>query len=303
MLSLPTSVVKAFVRRKLHFAKYNGRAPRTYRAAMERFALPAPMGIRRRPVGGDVRGEWLLPKRPHADECILYVHGGAYCFGSVKTHREFAGRLARLSGRKVFLLEYRLAPEHPFPAAHDDALRAFQWLAEQGFAPQKITVIGDSAGGNLALSLALGLRELGLEQPRALVLLSPWTDLRCGPVDPDLERRDPMIDLTFGRNAAADYCGAEDPKHPLISPLFADLSGLPPMLIHVGSEEILLRDSQALAAKARGDGVEIDLQVWDGMFHVWHLFGIVLAESRRAHADIVRFINREFARPAMVTTK
>ena len=293
MLTVPTFILKAAIRRLLHFSRFNGVAPAVYRKTIARIALPVPLGVRREAVAGAVLGEWLVPRNAAPGQCILYLHGGAYVFGSPATHREFAGRLARLTGRKVFLLDYRLAPEHPFPAAQTDALLAFQWLVAQGYEPGKIAVVGDSAGGNLTLSLALKLRDQGHAQPAALVLCSPWTDLTCPGADAKTEACDPMIDINFGRNASRAYCGSEDPRHPHISPLFADLSGLPPILIHVGTEEILLNDSVRFSEKAKGDGVSVDLQVWKGMWHVWHLFGLVLPEARRAHRDIARFISAQ----------
>ncbi len=292
VLSVPPILVKAFVRRMLHVSQFAESEPHVYRAAYERMALPPPRGVQRIKVMPPVKGEWLVPRRAAKDECLLYLHGGAYCFGSVRTHRELAGRLARLSRRRAFVLDYRLAPEHPFPAAHCDAVHAFQWLVEQGYAPDKITVIGDSAGGNLALSLALGLRARGSRQPGRLVLLSPWTDLTCeGEVDPRMERRDPMIAPDFGKRAAAQYRGAADARDPLLSPAFAELFGLPPMLIHVGSEELLAAEVQAFAARAQASDVSVTLKIWPGMFHVFHAFGSVLEDARRAHRDIARFID------------
>lgn len=291
MLNLPKPLVKAFIRRFLHFKQFNGAPPERYRGAMERFGMPLPLGVRRRRVTEPLPGEWIEPLKVSPRGVILYLHGGAYVFGSAGTHRELAGRLARLSGRAVFLPEYRLAPEHPFPAAHEDARLAYRRLLELGHRPDEITVVGDSAGGGLTLSLALGLRDAGEPLPAKLVLLSPWTDLvPADSYDADLVRRDPMIDTEFGKAAARSYYRDHDPKHPLISPLYADLAGLPPMLIHVGSEEVLLPDSQRFAERAAAAGVVVDLQVWQDLWHVWHLFGSVLPDARRAHADIVRFI-------------
>lgn len=291
MLSLPKPLIKGFIRRFLHFKQFVGTPPAHYRRAVARVALPPPLGVRRRRVTQPLPGEWLEPSKGAGRGVILYLHGGAYVFGSAATHREFAGRLARLSRRAVFLPEYRLAPEHPFPAAHDDARAAFRMLLALGHRAEDIAVVGDSAGGGLALSLALGLRDAGEPLPAKLVLLSPWTDLvPLDTYDADLVRRDPMIDPEFGKEAARAYYTAHDPRHPLISPLYAALTGLPPMLIHVGTEEVLLPDSQRFAERARAAGLAVDLQVWPGMWHVWHLFGAVLPEARRSHEDIVRFL-------------
>lgn len=291
MLSLPKPLIKGFIRRFLHFKQFVGAPPEHYRRAVERVALPLPLGVRRRRVTEPLPGEWIEPLKRSTRGVILYLHGGAYVFGSAATHREFAGRLARLSSRPVFLPEYRLAPEHPFPAAHDDARVAYRRLLELGHLPHEITVIGDSAGGGLTLSLALGLRDAGEPLPAKLVLLSPWTDLvPLDTYDADLARRDPMIDSGFGKEAARAYYTTHDPRHPLISPLYADLAGLPPMLIHVGTEEVLLPDSQRFAERAKAAGITVDLQVWPDMWHVWHLFGSVLPEARKAHADIVRYL-------------
>lgn len=299
MLSVPPVLVRAFVRRALHVSQFTQAEPRVYRAAFERFALPTPIGARRQKVRAPVRGEWIIPNRTSSEGCMLYLHGGAYCFGSVRTHRELAGRLARLTGQRVFVLDYRLAPEHPYPAAHDDAQLAFQWLLDLGYAAENITVAGDSAGGNLALSLSLGRRDRGLVQPGRLVLLSPWTDLTCTtPVDAVMERRDCMIASDFGKLAASQYAGSADRKDPLISPVFADLSGLPPMLIHVGSEELLASEVWRFVERAQAAGVDVDFQVWPDMFHVFHAFGSVLKDARRALRDIAWFVSQPHAMSA-----
>ncbi len=305
MLSFHPGIVKALVRRHLHLSKYRDCEPEVYRSDFARRALPVPRGVRRQPSTGSVIGEWLLPKHAEEGKVILYLHGGAYCFGSVETHRELAGQLAKLSRRKVFLLDYRLAPEHPFPAAHDDAMEAFGWLVNEGYRPEDIAVVGDSAGGNLALSLSLGLRDRGSALPSRLVLLSPWTDLTCNaPVNHRHLRRDPMVDLEFAKKAAAQYAEKADPRHPLISPMFADLQGLPPMLIQVGSHEALRDEVLLFAAKARGANVPVELHVGKGMFHVWQAFSSVLAEARRANRQIANYLELElqarYSKPSKV---
>ncbi len=290
MLSLPPFLLKRFVRQFLFMGDFRITAITSHRKAMERFPMPLPRGIHRSGIVTDgIRGEWLAPRRP-GKGVVLYLHGGAYCFGSCATHRELAARLAKTTGMKTLLIDYRLAPEHPFPAAQDDALAAWNYLLEAGHAPEDIVVAGDSAGGNLALSLALRLRDEGRAVPAALVLLSPWTDLTINEeTEVKLAHRDPMVSKGFGIEAASAYLAGRDASHPHLSPVFADMTGMPPMLIHVGTEEILLEDAQRLAEKAAQAGVEVELKVWDGMWHVFHLFGAVLSHARRAHREIGRF--------------
>jgi acetyl esterase/lipase len=247
------------------------------------------------PIAADcIDGEWISPSNAPKNKAVLYLHGGGFRIGSVASHRDLIAQIAVASGCRVLAINYRLAPEHRFPAALDDVLAVHAWLLQQGLEPANIAFAGDSAGGNLALAAMLALREGKRPLPVAAALMSPWTDLAAtgasyanrAEADPIHQR--PMI-LALARN----YLGGQgDPCDPLVSPLYADLTGLPPLLIQVGDRETVLDDSVMLADKARAAGVSVDLQVWDGMIHVFQMFGAELAEAHRAISDIARFLDR-----------
>lgn len=243
---------------------------------------------------GGVEGEWISPADAPLDKAILYFHGGGFRIGSVASHRDLIAQIAVASGCRVLAINYRLAPEHRFPAALDDALAAYGWMLGQGLTPGNVAFAGDSAGGNLVLAAMLALRERGLPLPIAAALMSPWTDLAAtgtsyvtrAEVDPIHQR--PMI-LALAKN----YLGGQgDPCDPLVSPLYADLAGLPPLLIQVGDRETVLDDSVMFADLARAAGVDVHLEVWDGMIHVFQMFGAELPEAHRAIASIAGFLNQ-----------
>ena len=247
-----------------------------------------------RVFAGGVDGEWIIPADAPEDKAILYFHGGGFRIGSVASHRDLIARIALASGCRVLAINYRLAPEHRFPAALDDALVAYGWMLDRGLKPDSVVFAGDSAGGNLVLAAMLALRERGLPLPIAAALMSPWTDLAAtgtsyvtrAEVDPIHQR--PMI-LALAKN----YLGGQgDPCDPLVSPLYADLRGLPPLLIQVGDRETVLDDSVMFADLARAAGVDVHLEVWDGMIHVFQMFGAELSEAHRAIASIAQFLNR-----------
>jgi epsilon-lactone hydrolase len=251
----------------------------------------APVTCERVSAGG-VDGEWIFPANAPNDKAILYFHGGGFRIGSVTSHRDLIAQIALVSGCRMLAINYRLAPEHRFPAALDDALAAYGWMLDRGMKPGNIAFAGDSAGGNLALAAMLALRERGLPLPVSAVLMSPWTDLAAtgasyvsrAEADPIHQR--PMI-LVLAKN----YLGGQgDPCDPLVSPLYADLTGLPPLLIQVGDSETVLDDSVMFADKARAAGIDVSLEVWDGMIHVFQMFE--LPEARRAIASIAGFLNR-----------
>jgi monoterpene epsilon-lactone hydrolase len=242
---------------------------------------------------GGVEGEWISPAKGPLDKAILYFHGGGFRIGSVASHRDLIARIARASGCRVLAINYRLAPEHRFPAALDDALAAYGWMLDHGLKSGHVAFAGDSAGGNLVLAAMLALRERRLPLPVSAVLMSPWTDLAAtGPsyvtrAEADPIHQHPMI-LALARN----YLGGHgDPCDPLVSPLYADLRGMPPLLIQVGDRETVLDDSVMFADKARAAGIDVSLEVWDGMIHVFQMFG-ELPEARQAIASIAGFLNR-----------
>jgi acetyl esterase/lipase len=240
-----------------------------------------------------IDGEWISPADPRPDKAVLYFHGGGFRIGSVSSHRDLIARIALASGCRVLAVNYRLAPEHRFPAALEDALAAYDWMVRQGLNPTNIAFAGDSAGGNLVLAAMLALRDRGLELPVSAALMSPWTDLAAGGAsyvnraDADPIHQRPMI-LALTKN----YLGEQgDPRQPLASPLYADLAGLPPLLIQVGDRETVRDDSVMLADKARAAGVEVDLQVWEGMIHVFQMF-VEIPEAHQAIASIAGFLSR-----------
>lgn len=236
--------------------------------------------------------EWLWLPTSAPDRVILYLHGGAYVFGSIATHRNAASQLALAAKARVFMLAYRLAPEHPFPAALDDAMNAYRFLLESGVAASRLVLAGDSAGGGLAVATMLRARAEGLALPAAAVLLSPWFDLTLSGDSMIInERHDPLCKKAKMREWANMYLGpAGEPTHPYVSPLFAELSGLPPMLTYVSSDETLLDDALRFTDKATKSGVEASLVVGKKHLHVWPLFGGILPEARRSILEIARYI-------------
>lgn len=244
-------------------------------------------------VGG-IDGEWMSPADAPQHKAILYFHGGGFRIGSVTSHRDLIAQIAVASGCRVLAINYRLAPEHRFPAALDDALAGYDWMLRKGLKSANIAFAGDSAGGNLALAAMLALRESKRPLPAAAVLMSPWTDLAAtGASYVSRAEADPIHQRPMILALAKNYLGGQgDPCDPLVSPLYADLTDLPPLLIQVGDRETVLDDSVMLADKARAAGVEVDLQVWDGMIHVFQMFGAEIPEAHRAIADIAGFVDR-----------
>jgi acetyl esterase/lipase len=257
------------------------------RAGMEAMigaAAQLPPGLIREPreVNG-VPAEWVSAPGAAADRAVLYLHGGGYVLGSIRTHRELAARISQDSGARCLVIDYRLAPEHPFPAAVEDAVAAYRWLLETGYAPERLAIAGDSAGGGLTVATLLALRDAKLPLPATAVCISPWVDLVVeGESMTTRAKQDPMLSREPLLAMAKHYLGGGDARAPLASPVFADLRGLPPLLIHVGDHETLLDDSTRLAARARKAGVEVELEVWPEMIHVWHAFAAMVPEGREA---------------------
>jgi len=259
-------------------------------------AFPVPADTRVEGVtAGERPADWLRPAGSRADAALLYLHGGGYVIGSSRSHRHLAEGIARSAGIACLLPDYRLAPEHPFPAAVDDALAAYRWLVDdKQIAPARIAVGGDSAGGGLTAATLVAIRDARLPLPGAGICISPWTDLTCSaPSYQTKAATDPLVNLAGITVMARNYLGTTDPRTPLASPLFADLKGLPPLLIHVGSEEVLLDDATRLVERARAAGVPVTLEVWEQMIHVWHWFLPWLDEAQAAVDKIGGFLRSQ----------
>jgi acetyl esterase/lipase len=238
-----------------------------------------------------ITGDWVSMPGVATDRVLFYLHGGGYVMGSARTHRDMAARFSQATGVRVFVPNYRLSPENPFPAALEDATAAYGWLLEQGYKPEHIAFCGDSAGGNLAVVTLLALREAGVALPAAAILLSPWTDLTLsGESVKTRSGVDPMIKLGDAKEQFAYYVGNNDHTNPLISPIFADLHGLPPLLIHVGNDEVLLDDSVRLAERAQAAGTQAEIKVWEGMWHVFQSLAGMLPEGRASIEELGAFV-------------
>lgn len=240
-----------------------------------------------------LNAEWLVPLGAPSDRAILYLHGGAYTAGSLTSHRALVARLTQAAGLRALNVEYRLAPEHPFPAALEDAVAAYLWLLDQGVEGKHLVLAGDSAGGGLAVSTLIRLRDLGLTLPAGAALFSPWTDLTDASgswarrAKAEVTLTAPALHL-----AAGQYVGTQDLRTPLASPTFAELSGLPPLLIQAGGDELLLNDIQAFADRLMTSNVAVQLEIWPGMFHVWQMMASVMPEARRAISQAGRFLHQ-----------
>jgi len=223
---------------------------------------------------------------------VLYLHGGAYALSSITIYREFISRLVLATKMRCLAINFRLAPEHPFPAALEDATAAYRWLLTQEFDSSQIVIAGDSAGGGLTLATLLSLRDAGDQLPAGAICVSPWLDLALTGVSIKQKAKlDPILDPVSLERYAKYYAGENDLTYPLISPLYADLQGLSPLLIQVGTDEILLDDAVRLVEKARGAGVDVTLEIWDEMFHAFQLIPF-LPESRKMIERIAQFVSQ-----------
>lgn len=264
------------------------------RAMQDKVGGKFPAGVTGTPVtAGGVPAEWIADEGAAADRALLYLHGGGYVAGSIDSHRNLTGHLAKALGIRVLALNYRLAPEHPHPAPVQDSVSAYRWLLTEGFRPEHLMIAGDSAGGGLTMATLLALRDAGDPLPATAVGISPWVDLEM--TGESMETRaaaDPMISRNQIGQIGAYFLGGGDPRDPLAAPLHGDLTGLPPLLIQVGDAEVLLDDSTRFAAKAEKAGVDVTLEVWPEMVHVWHASAGFVPEADQAIARLA-----EFARP------
>jgi epsilon-lactone hydrolase len=263
---------------------------------MGAFLGGAPDGKCEKVDAGGVPAEWVTAPGCDPMRAVLYLHGGGYVIGSINTHRRLAYDISAASGARVLVIDYRLAPEHPFPAAVDDAATAWRWLLQQRFATSRLAIAGDSAGGGLTLATLVNLRDQKLGLPACAVAISPWVDLE-GVGDSITARaaQDPMVQKDGLLWMAGLYLNGKDAKTPLAAPLHADLKGLPPILVQVGTAETLLDDATRLAEKLHAAGVDVRLAVWPNMLHVFPLFAPILSEGRDGCLEIGSFIRSKTA--------
>src|SRR5262245_2690706 len=266
------------------------------RAAFEQVGtmFPVDADIAREVVSaGGIPAEWVSAPDVDAGRAVLYLHGGGYVIGSINTHRSLAARISRASRARVLVIDYRLDPGHPPPAAVEDAVAAYRFMLARGLRPARIAVAGDSAGGGLTVATLLAIRDAKLPMPAAGACLCPWVDLEgIGESMTTKADLDPIVQKPGLLRMSAAYLGGKDPRTPLAAPMYADLSGLPPLLLQVGTAETLLDDAVRLAERARKAGVAVTYEPWEDMLHVWHLFAPVLDEGQRAIEHIGEFVRK-----------
>lgn len=256
------------------------------------FRLPKQVRVEQVSFGG-ITSEWIESPISKAG-AILYLHGGAYALGYYQSHRALVARLVTATNTPALAVNYRLAPENPFPAALEDALNAYQWLLSKGIPPTRICLAGDSAGGGLAIAALVALRDQGIPLPAGAFCFSPWLDLTMsGETITSKSKLDPILNTPALEKFAEYYAGSHNTIEPLISPVFADLRGLPPIQLHSGSNEILLDDSVRFCEKAIRSGVDCRIQVWDDMFHVFQMFSF-LPETAESLGLVSIFVKRIF---------
>lgn len=261
-----------------------------------RMASRAPEGITFEPVLSDeISAEWLHPENGMPDRAILYVHGGGYVSGSINDHRLIVAKLVKECQVNTLLYNYRLAPEHPYPAAVEDSVAAYRWLLEQGFAPDKIMIVGESAGGGLCLALLLALRDQSIPLPAGAVAISPWTDLACTGESYRSKAKVCLSPEGSWTVYSKYYAGDADRTTPWLSPLYGDLHGLPPLLIQVGDDEILRDDSIRFAEKAKAAGGNVRLRVEKGMVHCYPLLAPMFPEATQSMNEICAFIQQHLS--------
>jgi len=258
-------------------------------------SLYLPNGVQAKPLTvAGVPAEWLTPKKAEPGRVLLFLHGGGYAVGSITTHRALAAKLAHMTQSRALIIDYRLAPEHPFPAALEDAVHAYQWLLSQGYQAHRIALAGDSAGGGLCIALQVCLKEIGLPLPAASVLFSPWVDLSFSGESVLVHQdSDPVVRVRHVCEWAAAYAATFPLRHPMVSPLFADLSDLSPVLIQASDSEVLTDDAVRLS-QALGDvEVESHLQLYPKLLHVWHLFWRYVPEAMDALQHAADFMVKQ----------
>ena len=254
--------------------------------------LPLAPDVRCEPVdAGGVLAEFITTPESDRERVIYYLHGGGYVLGSISSHREMASRLARAAKAQVLLIGYRLAPEHPFPAAVEDSMTGYRWLLSRGINTDRVVIAGESAGGGLTVATLVALRDAGEPLPAAAVPVSPWVDMEAlGESMVTKAELDPVIQRDRLLELARTYLKNADPRTPLAAPIYADLTGLPPLLIQVGTAEVLFDDATRLAESAKSAGVQVVFEPWEDMIHMWHFFAAMLPEGQQAIDRIGEFV-------------
>ena len=250
-----------------------------------------PRFVRDEEDGRVIQGAWLEPAGADGP-VLLYFHGGGFVFGSIRSHGTLIGALARAAGARTFAPQYRLGPEHPAPAAHDDGIAAYLYLLRRGIPPGRIVIAGDSAGGTMVLNTLIALRDAGAPLPAAGVAICPWVDLACSGASFETNAPFDYVGKVHCLLAAKNYLNGLDPRRPDISPLFAALAGLPPLLVHAGEAEVLVDQIRAFAARAEAAEVDIRLEVYPDMVHVWHLMRAVTSTAQHAIDEIGAFVRK-----------
>lgn len=264
-------------------------------ANAQTFPLDASITLEKVTANG-VPAEWTRAPGADAKRVVLYLHGGGYVFGSILSHRHLVAEIGRAAGCRTLALDYRLAPEHPFPAPVEDTVAAYHYLLAQGIEPRHITLAGDSAGGGLVPAALVAIKEAGLNQPACGWAISPWVDMEAlGESYTTLAKTDPTVSRETIHEIARTYLAGADPRSPLAAPIYADLTAIAPLLIQVGAAEVLLDDSLKLAGRAGAANVPVRLEVWPEMIHVWHLYHRLLGAGARAIAEGAAFIKAAMA--------
>jgi acetyl esterase/lipase len=251
--------------------------------------IPEGITVKAQRIEG-INAEWLIPQGSNPTKVIFYVHGGGYVSGSCNDHRGIVAKFAKNTSVTNLLFEYRLAPEHPFPAALDDSVKVYQWLLDSGFKPENILIAGESAGGGLSLALLLALKERNITMPVAAVSISPWTDLTCSSDSYRTKNKVSLAPLNSWTVFSKYYIGEDQATNPMISPLFGDLKGLPPILINSGADDELYQDGEEFFLKAKAAGVEITFRAGIGMVHCYPLLAPMFPEATEAMDEIIDFV-------------
>jgi monoterpene epsilon-lactone hydrolase len=273
----------------------NGFLPHSFgRSILDQSAkrMPEPEHMESIPLSTDIiQGQWIYDNRTQPTSVLLYFHGGGYHLGSFHTHKRLVYKLSLASNTKALFLDYKMAPEFPFPAALIDGTNAYQWLLKEGYSPKQIVFAGDSAGGGLAVGTALKIQEMKLPLPQAIVCISPWFDLEANGDSMDTNAGiDPWLTKEKVREWGLSYAGKNYLTHPHASPIHADIQGLPPFLIHVGSKEVLLDDTRRFLDKAKASNVKCEIKIWEKMIHVFQCFDTVYPDANKSIGELGRFL-------------